>query len=166
MALEIMRLAPDRVTKLALLDASARGEVEEQTKRRKELIRMSMVGKFKEVTPQLLPFLIRPDRQGDKGLTNAIIKMANHVGPDTFLRQETAIMGKSNIRDDLVRIKCPTLVLCGRQDALAPVEIHEEMPAGISTGRFVIIEDCEHMATMERLRAVTAFLRDWLAYDR
>lgn len=159
-ALEIMRRAPDRVTKLALLDTSARGEVEEQTNRRRELIQMSREGKFKEVTPQLLPFLIHPDRQGDKELTEAIIKMADHVGPDAFLRQETAIMGRSDIRDDLGDIKCPTLILCGRQDALTPVEVHEEMAARISNARFVIIEDCGHMTTMERPHAVTAFLRD------
>jgi len=149
---------------LALLDTSARGEVEEQTKRRRELIRMSMEGKFRELTPQLLPFLIHPDRQGDKELTEAIMKMADHVGPDAFLRQETAIMGRSDSRDDLGRIKCPTIILCGRQDVLTPVEAHEEMAAGISTARFVIIEDCGHMTTMERPQAVTAFLRDWLVY--
>ena len=161
-----MRRAPERVTKLALLDTSARGEVEEQTKRRRELIRMSMEGKFRELTPQLLPFLVNHDRQGDKELTGAIIKMADHVGPDAFLRQETAIMGRSDSRDGLGRIKCPTLILCGRQDALTPVEVHEEMAAAISTARLVIIEDCGHMTTMERPQAVTAFLRDWLVYGR
>ena len=165
-ALEIMRRAPERVTKLALLDTSDRGEVEEQTKRRRELIQMSTEGKFREVTQQILPFLIHPDRQGDKGLTDAIIKMADHVGPDAFLRQEKAIMGRSDSRDDLGRIKCPTLILCGRQDALTPVDAHEEMATGISKARFVIIEDCGHMTTMERPQAVTALLRDWLLYSR
>ena len=65
-AQEIMRRAPERVTKLALLDTSARSDVEEQTKRRKELIQMSLQGKFKEVTPELLPKLIHPDRQNEK----------------------------------------------------------------------------------------------------
>jgi len=165
-ALEIMRRAPERVTRLALLDTSAKGEMETQTKRRRELIRMSKEGKFREITPQLLPFLIHPDRQEDKELTEAIIKMADNIGPDAFLRQETAIMGRSDSRDDLGRIKCPTLILCGRQDALTPVEAHEEMAAGISTARFVIIEDCGHMSAMERPQAVTAFLRDWLRYSR
>jgi pimeloyl-ACP methyl ester carboxylesterase len=163
-ALEIMRRAPERVTRLALLDTSAHGEMETQTKRRRELINMSMKGKFREVTQQNLPFLIHPDRQDDKALTEAIRKMAHHVGPDAFLRQQTAIMGRADSRDYLGRIKCPTLILCGRQDLLTPVEAHEEMAAGISTARLVIIEDCGHMTTMERPQAVTAFLRDWLLY--
>ena len=127
---------------------------------------MSMEGKFREVTPQLLPFLIHPDRQGDKELTDAIIKMSDHVGPDGFLRQQTAIMGRLDSRNDLGRIKCPTMILCGRQDALNPVEVHEEMAARISNARFVIIEDSGHMTTMERPQVVTAFLRDWLVYGR
>ena len=165
-AQEIMRRAPQRVTKLALLDTSARGEVEEQTNRRRELIRMSMEGKFREITPQLLPFLIHPDRQDDKELTRSIIKMADHVGPDAFLRQQKAIMTRSDGRDDLSRIKCPIMILCGRQDALTPVEVHEEMAAGIPNSRLVIIEESGHMTTMERPQAVTAFLRDWLLYSR
>lgn len=165
-AQEIMRRAPQRVTKLALFDTSARSEVEEQTRRRKELIEMSLQGNFKEVTPELLPKLIHPDRQGDKELTDAIIKMADHVGPDGFLRQQEAIIARPDGRDDLDRIQCPTMILCGRQDALAPVEVHEEMAARISNARFVIIEDCGHMTTMERPQAVTAFLRDWLLYSR
>lgn len=165
-ALEIMRRAPHRVTKLALLDTSARGEVEDQTKRRRELIRISMEGKFREVTSQLLPFLIHPDRQGETGLTDAIIKMADHVGTDAFMRQQTAIMGRSDSRDDLGRIKCPTLILCGRQDALTPVVVHEEMAASIPNSRLVVIEESGHMTTMERPQAVTAFLRDWLLHSR
>ena len=165
-ALEIMRRAPERVTRLALLDTSARGEIETQTQRRRELMRMSMDGKFSEVTPLLLPFLIHPDRQGERELTSAITKMADHVGPDGFLRQQTAIMGRPDSRDDLGRIKCPTLILCGRQDALTPVEVHEEMAAGIPDARLVIIEESGHMTAMERPQAVTALLRDWLLYSR
>lgn len=165
-AQEIMRRAPQRVTKLALFDTSARSEVEEQTRRRKELIEMSLQGNFQEVTPELLPKLIHPDRQNEKELIKAIIRMANHIGPDAFLRQQKAIMARPDGRDDLSRIKCPTLILCGRQDALTPVEIHEEMAASIPNSRLVIIEDSGHMTTMERPQAVTAFLRDWLLYSR
>ena len=59
------------------------------------------------------------------------MRMAEHIGPDAFLRQQKAIMARPDGRDDLSSIKCPTMILCGRQDALTPVEIHEEMAASI-----------------------------------
>ena len=75
-------------------------------------------------------------------------------------------MARPDGRDDLSRIKCPIMILCGRQDALTPVEVHEEMAASIPNSRLVIIEESGHMTTMERPQAVTAFLRDWLLYSR
>ena len=163
-ALEIMSQAQERVTKLALLDTSARADTKEKTEGRNVLIQLSREGKFKEVIRRLLPLLVHPDRMADYQLTNAISSMSERVGPEAFLRQQTAIMTRPDSRDDLQRIKCPALVLCGRQDALTPLQLHEEMAAMIPNARLAIIEDCGHMSTMERPQAVTALLRDWLLY--
>jgi len=91
--------------------------------------------------------------------------MAGRVGQDAFVRQETAIMARPDSRDDLRTIKCPTLVLCGQQDTLTPLELHKEMVARIPNARLAIIEDCGHMSAMEQPQAVTALLRDWLLYS-
>jgi pimeloyl-ACP methyl ester carboxylesterase len=56
----------------------------------------------------------------------------------------------------------PTLVLCGRQDGLTPLERHEEIAAAIPNARLSVIEDCGHLSTMERPAAATAMMRDWL----
>jgi pimeloyl-ACP methyl ester carboxylesterase len=164
-AQEIMRQAPARVTRLALLDTSARADTPEQTARRHGLIRLAEMGKFKGVTPRLMPLLIHPDRLGDAALTEAVLAMAEAVGQAAFLRQQRAIMGRAEGRGDLVNIRVPSLVLCGRQDALTPVELHMEMAASIPNARLAVIEDCGHLSTMERPDQVTAALRRWLSAE-
>ncbi|CAK0775130.1 Alpha/beta hydrolase [Azospirillaceae bacterium] len=161
-AMEIMRRAPERVAKLALLNTTARPDSPEQLERRRGLIELARTGKFRGVTPRLLPLLIHPDRQKDEVLTLSVMSMAERVGQEAFTRQQTAIMGRPDSRPTLGSIRCPTLVLGGRQDALTPPEIVAEIAAGIPGARHVVIEDCGHLATVEQPQAVTAFMRDWL----
>lgn len=161
-ALEVMRQAPHRVMRLALLDTAARPEMPEQTARRKDLIDLAGRGRFKGVTPRLLPMLVHPDRLEDEALVGPIMAMAERVGTDAFIRQQTAIMGRPDSRPGLADIACPTLVACGRQDILTPPEASEELAAGIADAALVFIEDCAHMSTMERPEAATALLCYWL----
>ncbi len=161
-AFEIARQASDRIMRLALLDTSARPDTPEQTSRRRGLIDLARRGRFKGVTPRLLPLLIHPDRQAEEPLARAILAMAGRVGQAAFLRQQAAIMGRPDSRPDLVNIDLPTMVLCGRQDALTPVAMHEELAGGISGARLCIVEECGHLSPMERPHAVTALMRDWL----
>jgi pimeloyl-ACP methyl ester carboxylesterase len=148
-SLEIMRRAPERVTKLALLDTSARSDTEEQSRRRHHFIQLTREGGFDEVISTLLSLFVHPDRMQDEQLCNNIKEMNRRVGPEIFMRHQAAIMGRPDSRNDLSKIKCPTLILCGRP---------------IPKARLAIIEDCGHMTTMERPHAVTALLRDWLLY--
>ena len=162
-ALEIMRQAPQRVRKLALLDTAARGETPEQTARRNEFIALAERGKFLGVTEALMPLLIHPSRLGDAALTEAIKLMAKNVGKEAFVRQERAIMSRAESRPLLAAIKCPTLVLCGRQDQLTPLDRHEEMAVGIKRATLEVLEECGHMSTMEKPKHVNRALRRWLA---
>lgn len=161
-ALEIMRQAPERVRRLALLDTSARADTPAQTERRRGLLALAEKGQFKGVTPRLLPMLVHPDRLDDEALTATVTAMAERVGRDAFLRQQKAIMGRPDSGPDLGRIRCPTLVLCGREDALTPPELHRELAAAIPGARLVVIEECGHLAPLERPHATTAVLRYWL----
>jgi pimeloyl-ACP methyl ester carboxylesterase len=161
-AQEIMRQAPDRVDRLALLDTSARADTPEQTERRKGLVALARQGKFKGVTPRLLPLLLHPDRLQDRPLVETVIAMAESVGQTAFFRQQEAIMGRPDGRGDLVRIQCPTLVLCGREDAITPPAVHEEMASAIPSARLVMIERCGHLSTLEQPVEVSNRLRSWL----
>ena len=89
--------------------------------------------------------------------------MADSVGKDAFLRQQKAIMGRPDSRPGLSDIRCPSLVVCGRQDALTPVELSEEIVGLIPGANLVLIDDCGHLATMERPEEVNAALRTWMA---
>jgi pimeloyl-ACP methyl ester carboxylesterase len=162
-AQELMRQAPERVTRLALLDTSARPDTPEQSRRRKGLIALARQGRFKGVTPRLLPMLVHPDRLEDAPLVDTVMGMAERVGRAAFLRQQTAILGRPDGVPDLSGIDCPTLVLCGRQDVLTPPDAHEEMAFHIPGATLVQVEACGHLSPLERPEPVLAAMRTWLA---
>ncbi len=162
LAFEILRQAPDRVDRLALLDTTPHPDSHEQLQRHRDLIDLARRSDFKGVTRRLLPILVHPGRIEDMVLVDDVIAMAERVGREAYLRQQTAIMTRPDSRHDLRLIHCPTLVLCGRQDAMTPVEAHEEMADAIPHGSLVVIEDCGHLAPLERPRAVSAVMRLWL----
>ena len=162
-ALEIVRLAPERVVRLALLDTAAGADRAEQTRTRMDFIALAERGQFVAVTETLLPLLIHPSRLGERSLTDTVRSMARNTGKDAFVRQEHAIMSRADSLGLLATIACPTLVLCGRQDALTPLPRHEEIAAGIKGARLEVIEDCGHLSTLEKPAEVNAALRRWLA---
>jgi pimeloyl-ACP methyl ester carboxylesterase len=165
-ALEIMRRAPERVLRLALLDTSARTDTPGQAERRREAIGLAEVGRFDDVADRMLPNLVHPDRLADRALVSAIQAMARRLGKDGFLRKQRAIMGRIDGRPHLPRIACPTLVLCGREDASAPLALSEEMAALVPGARLEVVERCGHMSAMERPAEVSGALRRWLAEGR
>jgi pimeloyl-ACP methyl ester carboxylesterase len=162
-AQEIMRQAPQRVERLALLDTRARPDSADELERRRTLIRIAEGAKgLAPVNKRMLPLLVHPDRLHDDTLARTIQEMAERTGIAGYLRQQNAIMSRTDFRPDLKQIACPTLVLCGRQDAITLVGFHEEIAAGIPGARLVIVEDCGHLSTLEQPQAVNAALRDWL----
>jgi pimeloyl-ACP methyl ester carboxylesterase len=88
--------------------------------------------------------------------------MAQHVGKEAFIRQQRAIMGRRDQMATLVKIHVPTLVICGREDALTPPADSKVIAAGIAGARLVVIEDCGHLSSLERPEEVNAALRRWL----
>jgi pimeloyl-ACP methyl ester carboxylesterase len=89
--------------------------------------------------------------------------MAREVGPDGFLTQQALILNRPGSFADLSRYRLPTLVLCGREDILMPVRLHENMAAELPNGRLRVLERCGHLSPLEQPRAVTAALRRWLS---
>ncbi|WP_237216050.1 alpha/beta fold hydrolase [Falsiroseomonas oryziterrae] len=160
-AMEIMRRAPGRVARLALMDTSARPDTPEQTRRRRALLALSESGMFRGVTPRLLPQLLHPDSIPRLGAE--VMAMAERVGRPAFHRQQRAIMARPDSRPDLPRFAVPTLVAVGEADALTPPALAEEMAALIPGARLARIPAVGHLPPMEAPEAVTALLRDWLA---
>lgn len=160
-ALEVMRQAPERVTRLALLDTSARPDTPEQTRRRRGLLSLARTGQFRGVTPRLLPQLIHASRLGTP-LAAEVMAMAERIGKDAFLRQQEAIMHRVDSRPHLARIAVPTLVGVGAEDALTPPVLAEEIAAMIPGARLRRFADAGHLPTMETPEAVTAAMAAWL----
>ena len=160
-ALEVMRQAPQRVAKLALLNTHARPDSPEATANRKRLMALA-ARDFTAVINTLLPKLMTEAHLKDPALAGIVSSMALAVGKDAFLRQETAIIGRVDSRPHLGAIRCPTLVVAGREDQLMPVALLEELARGIPGARLAVLEDCGHMASMERPRQVIALLREWV----
>jgi pimeloyl-ACP methyl ester carboxylesterase len=161
-ALEVIRRASKRVQRLALIDTSARPETPESRKRREGLIAQSGIGRWRGVTQVMLPLLVHPERLKDKALIGLLQDMAMTVGRDGYINEQTAIMGRRDNRKLLPKIAVPSIVVCGRDDQVTPLEWSEEMAASIKGARLIALERCGHMAPLEQPAGVTAALREWL----
>ena len=164
-AFAMMRQAPERVTRLALLDTSARADTPEQTAARHTQIAMTQAGRFTEIPDMSMPRYVHPDRQSDPAVTGVVRRMAEETGPDAFIRQLKAIMSRPDSRPMLAAIRCPTLVLVGADDVATPPDLSREIAAGIPGATLVVVPDCAHLSTLERPEAVNAALIDWLTRE-
>lgn len=160
-ALTIVQQAPERVQRLALLDTSARPEAPEQTARRQPQIALAESGQFAEVAALQWPLLVHRNRHADEPLRQIVRTMAEETGAEAFLRQQKAVMRRSDARPLLASIRCPTLVLVGDGDQLTPPVLAEEIAAGIAGCRLVVVPDCGHLSTLERPEAVNRALVEW-----
>ena len=161
-AFEIMRRAPQRVAKLALMDTGARPETAEQTARREAPMALARADNLIQVADDSFVFFVHPDRHTDVALRDAVRAMAEDVGAPAYLRQQQAIMARPDSRPGLSAIACPTLILVGAQDRGTPPELAQEIAAGIADSRLVVVPDCGHLSTIERPQAVTKALVEWM----
>jgi pimeloyl-ACP methyl ester carboxylesterase len=161
-ALEVMRQAPERVTRLALLDTAAPADTPEQTERRQGFIKLARDGKFFSIVGLIFPLTVDKSVANRDELLDIQQRMADETGAEAFVRQQTAIMGRIDSRPHLAAIRCPTLVLVGDSDQLTPPERSRELAAGIAGSRLVTIERCGHMGALEHPERVTRELVAWL----
>jgi pimeloyl-ACP methyl ester carboxylesterase len=158
----MLRQAPERIAKLALLDTSARPDTPEQSAAREKFIAMAEAGQLAEVVDTLALRFLHRDRRTDATLNRVIRDMAADTGVEAFVRQQKAIMTRPDSRPQLSSIACPTLVLVGEGDELTPPSLAQEIAAGIAGARLVTVPDCGHLSTVERPEAVNAALAEWL----
>jgi pimeloyl-ACP methyl ester carboxylesterase len=161
-AFEIVRQAAECVVKLALLDTSARSDAPEQTEARRAQIELARAGRFAEIPDQLFPRLVHKERAGDEPLRQIVRDMADDVGAEAFIRQQTANMNRADSRSSAAAIRCPTLVVVGDGDQLTPPELAAEIAGIIPGARLVSIPGSGHLSTLERPDDVTEALVAWL----
>jgi pimeloyl-ACP methyl ester carboxylesterase len=163
-ALEVLRQAPERVTRLALLDTSAKPATPETNVPREQMIALAEKGAFDNVTTLLWQRLVAPGRLTDEPLRLLVRQMADDVGADGFIRQQRAIMLRPDSRPVLAESSCPVLALVGAEDEITPIaEAREMAELASARGRLAIVPGCGHLSTLEAPEAVTAELQSWLA---
>lgn len=159
-AMEVWRRAPDRVTRIALLDTGARDDDRDQRRLRKAAITTARDRGFEAVIRGSLSQLVHDDAAPELG--EAVVAMALRVGFDTFVNQQAAIIGRVDSRPSLSTVTVPALVLVGDTDRMTPPYLAQEMAQAIPGATLRTVAQCGHMATMEQPAAVNAALREWL----
>lgn len=162
-ALEIWRQAPERISRLALLDTTAGAETPQRRALRERMLGRVLAGELKQVlTEDLKPRYLARINRDNRGLLNEISAMALSLGDGVFARQSRALKHRPDSIATLATINVPTLILCGAEDALCPPEHHLLMARRIPNARLAVLDECGHLSAMEQPRRVTAKMRAWL----
>jgi len=160
LAFEIWRQAPQRVTHMALLDTTPHPDTPTKRSTRLEQINIAIQGGLRELAIESLkPVYLAECNRDDEELLDVILDMALTLGPFTFEKQSLALKDRVDSVPTLATISCPTAVICGKEDLLCPVDAHELMARKIPGATLTVINDCGHIATLERPDAVTRTLQ-------
>lgn len=162
-AFEILRLAPERVERLALLDTGIHPTRPGEAEKRQILVDLANRKGMTALARQWLPPMVHPARRDDQSLMAPLTAMVERMTPAIYAGQIRALLDRPAVADLLPTITCPTLVAVGRQDDWSPPEQHAEIARLIPGAELVIFEACGHMSTVEAPLAVTAALAKWLA---
>lgn len=162
-AMEIMRLSPERITRLALLDTNPFADPPEKAPIREEQVRRVIAGELRAVMRDEM----KPNYLAESPYRNQILglcmDMAEILGPEVFAAQSEAIQNRPDQCETLKSITVPSLVLCGREDQLCSVTRHERMYDLIPNSDLVVIEGAGHLPTLEQHEATNRALEKWLS---
>lgn len=161
-AFEILRRAPERITRLALVSTSAGADAPERLAARKTQIEAVRSGKFDEVVEGFLKVLQPPQEPWSDQVRETVRQMVHQAGPDCFFRQQEAMKNRVESREVAASITCPTVVIHGRDDQSWPFANGEELARLIPGARLEVIENAGHFPTLSQPEATTAALRAWL----
>ena len=164
-ALEIVRVAPERVARLALLDTGVHPRQPGEADKRHALLALGRRDGMSALVDVWLPPMVHPDRKSDQALMAPLHSMAVAMGLDVFEAQITALLGRPDAASMLAAIEVPTLVGVGRQDSWSPLAQHEAIASQIPNAVLAVFEDSGHMSPVEAPDQVNAGLRQWLTHD-
>ena len=162
-ALEIMARAPERVSRLALMDTQAQPESAAARAARLERLEVARARGMRAAAEHNWTSMVHPARYDNSALKQIVVDMAQETGLAAFERQAAAILARADSQPILASIKAPTLVLVGAQDALTPPARAHEMADAIAGARCVVIPESGHMTTLEQPAATQAALVEFLS---
>ncbi|MDR3370241.1 alpha/beta hydrolase [Rhodoferax sp.] len=165
-ALEVMRLAPERVERLALLDTGthplAQGEAGAKERAgRMALVELARDKGMRVMGQQWLPGMVHPDVIGS-ALFESVLEMLECSSPEQFSAQINALLTRPDAAPGLSAITCPTLVLTGEHDVWSPPAQHAAMAQVIASAQLCIVPHSGHMSTLEQPEAVSSAMRQWM----
>ena len=161
-AMEILRRAPDRITRIALMDTNPLAETPAFAALREPQIVRVRSGRLLEVMrDEMKPNYLAPGPQRTDVL-NLVMDMAETLGPEVFVRQSRALQRRRDQQVVLRKCRVPALVLCGRHDELCPVKRHSFMAELIPYAELVVLENSGHLPTLEQPAETTQALRNWM----
>lgn len=163
-AFEIMRQAPERVVRLALLDTMASLDSAPRAKTRRDLLTLAGSGRFIGVTPQLLPKLVHP-KWVDSSVSELVKEMAGTIGKEGFIRQQQAIIDRPDPYPVIRQINVPTMIVVGADDQITPVSEAKYMHSQITGSWLEILPECGHLPPLEMPQVTTDLLREWLSRE-
>jgi pimeloyl-ACP methyl ester carboxylesterase len=161
-ALEVQHQAPARVAALALLDTGVHPCTPDEPQRRQVLLDLAAAKGMRAVAQAWLPPMVHAARRSDQAFMEPLEAMVERRTPASFRNQVTALINRPDASGVLASIRCPTVVICGREDEWSPLAQHVAIAAGVAGARLAVIEDAGHMAPYERPQSVIAELRRWL----
>ena len=161
-AMEVLRQAPERVAKLALMDTNALVEAPEMQARRGPQMDKARAGQLEQVMREEVKPNYLTEGPQRAAILDLCMDMAMDLGADVFVRQSMALRERPDQCDTLRGVRVPTLVLCGRDDRLCPVARHELMHALVSDSVLEIIEGAGHLPTLDQPEQTTVALRRWM----
>lgn len=162
-ALEIMRQAPERVSRLCLISTNPRGSTEQNLETWARWQREARAGGFTEIVRFYLDHVA--DKEGREKVQAVVTAMAQATGPETFLSQLEMLKSRTDSCPTLRKISCPTLLLGGEQDRVTPPELQREMARLVPHANSTELAACGHYAPLERPRRVAAALCTWLSNE-
>ncbi len=161
-AMEILRRAPDRVSRIALMDTNPLAETPQVAAAREPQIVAARTGRMLDVMrEEMKPNYLAPGPQRREVL-DLVMDMADALGPEVFVRQSRALQRRRDQQSTLRKCKVPALVLCGAHDALCPVKRHDSMAELIPSATLRVLEHSGHLPTLEQPAETTRALRMWM----
>ena len=159
-ALEMARLAPERIAGMALLSTNVGVDSDERANDRRQAIKLANHRGFRGITESFLSKLMSKSARVDEVLSDNIMKMASDIGRVGFIRQQTAILGRRDQKDTLAGFSAPVLVLCGTSDVITPPRFSEEIADLAPDVKLLLLDGIGHLSSLEAPGAVTEALQD------
>lgn len=160
--MEMLRQAPERIKKIALLDTNPQAELKDIKQRREPQIAKVRAGGLRDVMRDEMKPNYLADGPNREQILDLCMDMALKLGSEIFIQQSRALQSRPDQQETLANSDCPALILCGREDLLCPIERHELMHDLMKNSQLEIVNQTEHLPILEQPEKTNQALLHWM----